>query len=195
MKNRDGIALALDHLITSGRIVFASMAVCCILYGVFVLAFAQLAVPHRAEGLLVRNAHGEIIGSELIAQGFSRPEYFWSRPSAVAYNASAAGGSNLSPASPWLRNRAETIINKIGVANGKPIPADLVTTSGSGLDPHITLSAAKYQVERVARARNLSVDDIMTIVQNHMYRPGGPFTSEPVVNVLLVNTGLDRTGK
>ncbi len=92
--------------------------------------------------------------ARLLAQGFARPEYFWPRPSAVDYNASAAGGSNLSPTNPALRARAEEILARTA-GGGKPLPADLVTASGSGLDPHITLEAASYQVQRVAAARGV----------------------------------------
>lgn len=195
MKTTNGNSGAISHMMTSARIVLATMTACCLLYGLLVLAVGQLVSTHSAEGSLVRNKYGEIIGSKLIAQGFSHPEHFWARPSAVEYNASAAGGSNLSPASPELRDRAETTIMKMGTSHEKRIPADLITASGSGLDPHITLSAAKYQVKRVAKARGRSVADVMTIVEKHLERPGGPFTPEPVLNVLLLNMALDRMDK
>jgi K+-transporting ATPase ATPase C chain len=183
------------QIMTSGRIVLATMTICCLLYGLVILFFGQSVTPNSADGSLVRDEQGEIVGSELIAQGFTRPEYFWPRPSAVDYNASAAGGSNLSPTNPELRSRAEAIMTKMGVAIGNPLPADLVTASGSGLDPHITLAAAKYQAERVAAARGLSITTVMGFLENYAKRPGGALTPEPMVNVLLVNMALDRLGK
>jgi potassium-transporting ATPase KdpC subunit len=179
----------------SGRIVLVSMAICCLLYTLLILGVGQTLAPYTANGSLIRNEQGVTIGSELIAQGFSRPEYFWPRPSAVDYNAAAAGGSNLSPTNPELRSQATRIITKMGVTGGKNIPADLVTASGSGLDPDITLSAAEYQAERVASARGLPITTVMEILQKYANRPGGALTPESLVNVLLVNIALDRLGK
>jgi len=185
----------LQQIMTSGRIVFATMTICCLLYGLVILSFGQFLVPNSADGSLVRDEQGEIVGSELIAQGFTRPEYFWPRPSAVDYNASAAGGSNLSPTNPELRHRAEAIVTQIGVDIGNPLPADLVTASGSGLDPHITLGAAKRQADRVAAARSLSITTVMRFLEKSAKRPRGAPTHEPLVNVLLVNMALDRMGQ
>jgi K+-transporting ATPase ATPase C chain len=180
---------------TSGRIVVVSIAICCVFYALLILGLGQTLTPYTANGSLIRNKQDAIIGSELIAQRFSRPEYFWPRPSAVDYNASAAGGSNLSPTNPKLRARAEAIISKLRASVGNPIPADLATTSGSGLDPLITLAAAKHQAKRVASARGLSITTVMGLLEKYANRPGGPLTPQPVVNVLLVNMALDRLGK
>jgi K+-transporting ATPase ATPase C chain len=185
----------LPQLVTSVRIVLASMAVCCILYTLIILGVGQTLTPYSANGSLIRSERGEVIGSEALAQGFSRPEYFWPRPSAVDYNASAAGGSNLSPTNPKLHDRAKAIITKMGVTAEKKIPADLVTTSGSGMDPHITLRAATYQAERIASARGLPVRSVTETLSKYAKRPGGALTSEPLVNVLDVNIALDRLGK
>jgi len=185
----------ISQIMTSVRIVLATMTICCLLYGLVILSFAQFVMPNSADGSLVRDEQGEIVGSELIAQGFTRPEYFWPRPSSVDYNASAAGGSNLSPTNPELRSRAEAIMTKMEVAVGNPLPADLATASGSGLDPHISLAAAKYQVERVAAARGLSITAVMGFLENYAKRQGGALTAETVVNVLLVNMALERLGK
>lgn len=185
----------ISQIMTSVRIVSATMTICCLLYGLVILSFAQFAVPNSADGSLVRDEQSEIVGSELIAQGFTRPEYFWPRPSAVDYKASAAGGSNLSPTNPELRHRAEAIMLKVGLAIGNPLPGDLVTASGSGLDPHITLAAAKYQTERVAAARGLSITTVMGLLEKYAKRPGGALTDEPVVNVLFVNMALNRVDK
>jgi K+-transporting ATPase ATPase C chain len=176
------------------RIVLVSMGVCCLFYCLLILGLGQTLTPYRADGSLIEDEKGVIIGSELLAQGFSRPEYLWPRPSAVEYNASATGGSNLSPTNPELRLRAEAIIAKSGVS-GKEIPADLVTASGSGMDPHITLRAAMYQAERIASARGLTIPDVIGLFESSAQRPGGALTPEPIVNVLKVNLALDRLGK
>jgi potassium-transporting ATPase KdpC subunit len=180
---------------TSVRIVIITMGACCLLYPMVISGIGQTLAPHRANGSLVYNDHGEIAGSELIAQGFSRPGYFWPRPSAVGYNAAAAGGSNLSPANPELRARAKARVTRFGATSNDPIPADLVTASGSGLDPHITLEGARFQAERVASARGLSVGAVTELLVRHANRPGGALTPEPLVNVLIVNMELDRLGK
>ena len=180
---------------TSIRIALATMSVCCILYPLFLLGVGHTLTPYSAEGSLVYDDQGDIAGSELLAQGFSSPGYFWPRPSAAAYNAAAAGGSNLSPASPELRNRARVQIARFGVAGDGLIPADLVSASGSGLDPHITLAAAKYQADRVASARGLAVETVTKLLEERARRPGGALTPEPLINVLLVNMELDRLGK
>jgi potassium-transporting ATPase KdpC subunit len=186
----------LTQIVTSGRIVLASMAVCCLLYGLLILGIAQGLTPYTADGSLIRNAKGVVIGSRFIAQGFVRPEYFWPRPSAVDYNAAASGGNNWSPTNPKLRARAAAIIAKLGPGGGKAVPADLVTASGSGLDPQITLRAAEYLAGRIASARGLPIAKVMATLHKFAKRPGGPFTPEPLVNVLLVNIALDglKTG-
>jgi len=184
-----------QELRTSVRLVAATMTVCCVLYGLAVLAFGQTVVPARANGSLVFNERGEPVGSERIAQGFARPEYFWPRPSAVDYNASSAGGSNLSPTNPELRSRAQGILAKMGADGRRPLPADLATASGSGLDPHITLAAAEYQAGRVAAARGVSVETVRKLLKISALHTGGSLTPEPVINVLLVNLSLNELGK
>jgi potassium-transporting ATPase KdpC subunit len=183
------------QIATSGRIVLATTAICSLLYALLILGIGQTLTPYSANGSLLRDEQGRIIGSEFIAQGFCRPEYFWPRPSAVGYNASATGGSNLSPTNPKIRSRAEGIILNLGVAGEKKVPDDLVTASGSGVDPQISVRAAEYQAQRVASARGLPVATVMKILAKHAKRPGGVFTPEPLVNVLLVNAALDRLGK
>jgi len=185
----------LAQILVSIRIVLITMVICSFLYPLVILGLGQVLAPYTANGSLIRNEQGKIIGSRSIAQKFSSPGYFWPRPSAVDYNASASGGSNLSPTNPEICSRAKAIITKLGGNIENKVPADLVTTSGSGLDPHITLSAAEYQVQRVAFARGLPVNTVMGILGRHAKRPAGPFTPEPLVNVLLVNIALDRLGK
>lgn len=180
---------------TSIRIGVVTMVTCCLLYPLLLLGLGQTLTPNTANGSLVRNGRGEIVGSKLIAQKFDRPEYFWPRPSAVDYNAAAAGGSNLSPTNPELRERAKTLVARFKATAEDPIPADLVTASGSGLDPDITLTAARYQARRVAAARGLSNETIMELLDRYARRPGGVLTPQPIVNVLLVNMALDRLGK
>jgi potassium-transporting ATPase KdpC subunit len=180
---------------TSIRIVFLSILICCLLYPLMILALGQTLVPYSANGSLVRNDQGEIVGSALIAQEFSRPEYFWPRPSAVDYDAAAAGGSNLSPTNSELRERAKALLSRLEASADALIPADLVAASGSGLDPHITLAAAEYQAVRVASARGLSVEAVIEVLREYAHRPGSALTPQPLVNVLLVNMALDRLGK
>ena len=183
------------QVMMSGRIVLTTMLVCCVLYTLTILGIGQILVPYTANGSLLRNAQGEIIGSEAIAQAFTRPEYFWPRPSAVDYNAAAAGGSNWSPTNPALRERAVKILDRMKVEEGNPLPADSVTASGSGLDPDITLATAMFQAKRVASARGLPVAAVIKILNKYAKRPGGVFTPEPLVNVLFVNMTLDKLVK
>jgi K+-transporting ATPase ATPase C chain len=185
----------ISKTVTSIRIVFVTMVICCLLYPLVILGIGQTLVSYSANGSLVLNGQGEIIGSELLAQGFSRPGYFWPRPSAVDYNASAGSGSNLSPTNPQLRGRAKALMNRFEASADNPIPADLVTASGSGLDPNITLAAAKYQAGRVASARGQTVDMVTELLMKYATRPGGALAPQPLVNVLLVNMELDRMGK
>jgi K+-transporting ATPase ATPase C chain len=180
---------------TSIRIVLITMVICCLLYPLVILGLGQTLTPNSANGSLVSNGRGEIVGSKLLAQKFDRPEYFCPRPSAVDYNAAAAGGSNLSPTNPELRERAKALVARFKASADNPIPADLVTASGSGLDPNITLAAAKYQAGRVAAARGLSIEIIMELLDKYARRPGGALTPQSLVNVLLVNMELDRLGK
>ncbi len=184
-----------QQLMTAGRVIGATVAVCCLLYGLAILLLAQSLFPRSANGSLVRDAQGVIVGSELVAQGFSSPGYFWPRPSAVDYNAAAAGGSNWSPANPELRDRGQAIVKKMGAGSGRVLPADLATASGSGLDPHITLTAARFQAERVATARGVSLEKVMALLKQKALHPGWALTPEPVVNVLLLNVALDRLDK
>ncbi|WP_435550345.1 K(+)-transporting ATPase subunit C [Desulfobacterium sp. N47] len=179
----------------SGRIVLTTMFICCVLYTLTILGIGQIMAPYTANGSILQNDHGEVIGSEVLAQAFTRPEYFWPRPSAAKYDASATGGSNWSPTNPALRKRAEKIMARLGMEEGNFIPADMVTASGSGMDPHITLKSAKYQAARVAEARGISVLSVQTLLDRHAKRAGGFLAPEPLVNVLFVNMTLDKLVK
>lgn len=183
------------QILISARMVLTTMAVCCGIYTLVILGIGRIMVPYTANGSLLSNDQGEIIGSESIAQAFTRPEYIWPRPSAPNYDASATGGSNLSPTNPALGERAVKILDRMSVGKANPLPADLVTASGSGMDPHITLKAAQYQVARVAEARGIPVRSVQAVLAHHVEKTGGFLTPEPLVNVLLVNIALDRLGK
>ncbi len=183
-------------IITSLRLFLLSLLVCSVAYPAVILGFAVLAAPQSRQGSLVRSSDGTIIGSRLLAQGFSRHDYFWPRPSACDYNASATGGSNLSPRNPLLTEKARQIIGELKPDAGQLVPADLVSTSGSGMDPHISLAAAMFQVPRVADARNLRPEQVEELVRQHIDSPtivalGG----EPIVNILELNVALDQLAK
>jgi K+-transporting ATPase ATPase C chain len=181
-----------SDFISSLRVAAATMAICVAGYTALILGFAQVVTPATANGSLVANEDGEIIGSRLIAQGFTSPEYFWPRPSAVDYDAAGAGGSNLSPANPELTERAEALIAVHGGATeARPIPADLVTASGAGLDPHISLEGALFQAARVAETRGVEPSAVTAVVRDMAYAPGAFFTEGRIVNVLELNLALD----
>lgn len=185
----------MKDVMTSIRMVVLSMLVCCVIYPATMLAFAQLIVPWKADGSMLTNEQGKLIGSAQIAQDFTRPEYFWSRPSAVSYNAAATGGSNLSPANPKLAERATQTIQRYRLQDGQRIPADLVAASGSGMDPHITLAAARFQAPRVASARGFSESEVESLItQAAEVSALRLFGGEPVINVLKLNVSLDREG-
>jgi K+-transporting ATPase ATPase C chain len=155
------------------------------------LGFARIAAPEKSLGSIINRADGKPVGSRLFAQAFTSPHYFHPRPSAVEYNGKGAAGSNLSPTHPALAKRAAAIARSYAATAENPIPADLVTASGSGLDPDITLAAAIYQAPRVAAARGMSPEQVRAVI-DQVKRPlmgklGGP----ELVNVLELNLALD----
>ncbi len=167
-----------------------------IAYPLAMTAIAQGTMPHQANGsLIVEN--GRVIGSELIGQNFARPGYFHGRPSAAGngYDPLNSSGSNLGPASKALidRTKASVAAARADGATG-PLPADMVTASGSGLDPQISPDAAYLQVARVARARHLDPGLVHALVERNVESPLLPFLGDPVVNVLALNRQLDRIG-
>ena len=173
-----------------------SLIVCCVLYPAVLLAFGQVVVPWKADGSLIRHGNGTILGSVQLAQAFTQPRYFWPRPSAVDYHASATGASNLSPTHPLLTERAKALIGRYGLPEGQRLPADLVAASGSGMDPHITLEAARFQAPRVASARHLPLDRVSQLIEQHTDVPTlRVFGGEPVVNVLTLNIALDTQAR
>ncbi|RVV96606.1 potassium-transporting ATPase subunit C [Mesobaculum littorinae] len=182
----------MSNLLSSLRVALATMAICVAGYTAVILGFAQALTPTSANGSLITNDAGTVVGSRLIAQAFSSPEYVWPRPSAVDYDAGGAGGSNLSPANPQITARAQELISAHGGASvDAPIPADLVTASGAGLDPHISLEGALFQAARVAEARGVEVSAIERMIEERAVTPGGPFTAGRIVNVLDLNLTLD----
>ena len=177
--------------LTSLRLVIVTMAICVAGYTAVVLAFAQVVSPDTAQGSLIRDKHGKIIGSRLIAQAFTNAAYFWPRPSAVDFNAASAGGSNKSPTSSDLAERARQLIALYGASADAPMPAELAAASGSGLDPHITERAAHYQAPRVAKARDVAETQVEELFKNHAFAPEGGLSSEKLVNVLELNLALN----
>lgn len=169
-----------------------------LVYPLAITAIAQLAFSHQANGSLIKDDNGKVVGSELIGQEFKDVKYLWGRSSATgpfAYNSGASSGSNLGPTNEsLLKTIAERIkaLRSCNAAQPVPIPVDLVTSSASGLDPHISPASAEYQVERVAKARGVDSKVVRQIVQKHTQGRQLGFLGEPVVNVLLVNLELDR---
>lgn len=169
-----------------------------LLYPAAVTVVGQGLFPEQAQGSLMRREGGAAVGSRLIGQAFTDPGHFWSRPSATGptpYNAANSAGSNLGPLNPALTDAVKARIAALRAAdpgNTQPVPVDLVTASGSGLDPHISVAAAHFQVDRVAKARGLSRDTVHALVEQHTERPWLGFFGEPKVNVLLLNLALDK---
>lgn len=182
----------MNILFGSLKLALGTLIACSGIYSLTVWGVAQIMTPKTANGHLISNAAGIVIGSRQIAQKFTRPEYFHNRPSAVDYNGAGAGGSNLSPASPEIRKRAEALIAQYAATKANPLPVDLVTASGSGLDPHISFAGANYQIPRIARARGIAEEKITRLVASKVEYPGGFIRNEPFVNVLELNFELDH---
>ncbi len=167
-----------------------------LIYPLAATGVAQLLFPHQANGSLVER-DGKPIGSELIGQSFTDPRYFWGRPSATTpqpNNGTASNGSNLGPTNPALHDAVQQRIDALHAAdpgNIATVPADLVTASGSGLDPDISPAAAQYQVARVARVRKLSTEQVQTLVAQATQGRQLGLLGEPRVNVLQLNLALD----
>ena len=164
-------------------------------YTAFVTGIASIAFPEQAAGSLVKAASGEVVGSRLIAQAFTAPENFHPRPSAVDFKATGSGASNLGPTSQELIDLISQRVFDYRVSNGldpaTSVPIDAVTSSGSGLDPHISVANARLQASRVAEVRGLPLGQVMELVDQHTIRPDFGFLNEPVVDVLGLNLALE----
>lgn len=186
-----------DHLKTATLMLIVLTVITGAIYPLLVTGIAQLAFPHQANGSLLVQ-HGHAIGSELIGQQFSDPRYFWSRPSAttpVPYNAEASAGSNLGTLNPALTEAIAARVKALREAdpgNTHAVPVELVTASGSGLDPQISPAAADYQVDRVARVRGLDPARVRQLVAGHTQARQLGFLGEPRVNLLSLNLALDE---
>ena len=180
------------------RVTLVTLVLTGVLYPVVITAVAQVLFPGRANGSLVRDGRGAVVGSELIAQKFAGAAYFQPRPSAAGdagYDATASGGSNLGPTSRKLRTRVAGSVARLRAENPEapgPVPVELVTTSGSGLDPHLAPAAARWQVPRIARARGVDATRVAGVVDANVESRDLGVLGEPRVNVLLLNMALDR---
>jgi len=169
-----------------------------LLYPLAITGVVQTLIPDKADGSLL-TANGVVIGSDLIGQRFTSPEYFHGRPSIVGYSANNSGASNLGPSSAKLKDKTQENLAAIRRANmmslNSSVPADLVLASGSGLDPHISIESARLQASRVARARNISESDVQNLINEQIEPPYLGILGQSRINVLRLNLRLDRSGE
>lgn len=187
--------MKMKNLITALLMTIVTTVLLGLIYPLVVTGLAQVIFPDKANGQLIRRSDGTVIGSRLIGQPFTSPGYFRSRPSAAGasgYDAGASSGSNFGPTNQKLIDRVKADVEKLQAENpGKPVPIDLVTTSASGLDPHISPAAAEFQVPRIARERDMSEAEVRNIVAAHTEGRQFGFLGEPRINVLELNLDLD----
>jgi potassium-transporting ATPase KdpC subunit len=185
-------------LATVFRVACFTLLLTGIAYPLLVTGLAQLFFPGKANGSLIKDDRGQVVGSELIGQRFSHPAYFQPRPSAagaIGYDATASGGSNLGPTSLKLRDRVISDLERLKKENPEmafQVPSELLTASASGLDPHLSPAGVLWQVPRVAKARGVAPGRIEAVFRSHIERRDLGFLGEPRVNVLLLNLALDR---
>jgi K+-transporting ATPase ATPase C chain len=188
----------LRQFILAMRATLVTLVLTGIAYPLLVTGLAQVMFPGKANGSLVTDEHGAVVGSELIGQNFANPAYAWPRPSAAGdkgYDGTASGGSNFGPTSAKLRDRVSGDIARLQKDNPDahtPVPADLVTASASGLDPDITPEGARWQVPRIAKARRIAPERVLAVVEGQIEGRDLGFLGEPRVNVLELNLALDR---
>ncbi|MDX6404903.1 MAG: potassium-transporting ATPase KdpC subunit [Blastocatellia bacterium] len=186
----------MKNLLTAILMTIVTMVLFGLIYPLAVTGIAQLAFPDKANGQLIKRTDGSIIGSRIIGQTFGGPGYFHSRPSAAGaagYDAGASSGSNLGPTNQKLIDRIKGDVVRLQAENpGKAVPIDLVTTSASGLDPHISPAGADFQIPRVASERGLSESEVGSLVAKHTEGRTFRILGEPSVNVLLLNLELDE---
>jgi potassium-transporting ATPase KdpC subunit len=176
-------------MMTYFRTLIFTLLFCSAIYPMAIWLIAQSLTPHTANGSLIVGKNGQLIGSEIIGQNFISEKYFWPRLSAVNFNATTAGGSNLAPTNKKVLESAQDRIKNLKV--NTPIPSDLLTSSGSGLDPHISIESAYIQVPRIAKARNSSTELIEKLIDKNKERSGWQFLPTYLVNVLKLNLALD----
>lgn len=169
-----------------------TFVLCAVAYPAAVWGLGQLAFPKQAEGSLIYDRDRTVIGSELIAQPFASDKYFFSRPSAVDYKADATGGSNLGTKNPDLRKKVIERAEALKATDANPVPVDLVSASGGGMDPHISPEAAEFQAARVAAARSMSVEQVRSLIARHVETSGAIIGAPARVNVLRLNLDLDQ---
>jgi K+-transporting ATPase ATPase C chain len=185
-------------MIIAVRTTIVTLVLTGLVYPFVITGLAQILFPWRANGSLVTDEKGQVVGSELIAQGFANPAYFQPRPSAAGekgYDAANSSGSNLGPTSKKLQDRIKEDLKRLKAENPDAaglVPGELVTTSGSGLDPDLSPEAMMWQAARVAKARNISAERVKAVVESSIEGRTFGILGEPRVNVLLVNLALDR---
>ncbi|HEY0380665.1 MAG TPA: potassium-transporting ATPase subunit KdpC [Candidatus Elarobacter sp.] len=189
----------LRHAVTSILYTIVSVVVLGLIYPVVIWAIGAVAFPHQAQGSLVYDKNGTLIGSELVGQNWTKPRYFHGRPSAAGkgYDPTATGGTNLGPTSKKLIDATKSAIDALKKANpdaSGPIPMDLVTSSASGIDPDVSPAGAYYQARRVAKARGLAPDRVRSLITAHVIPRQFGVLGEPRVNVFELNRALDAQG-
>lgn len=187
----------MNHVAIALRTTAATLVLTGLAYPLAMTGAAQVLFPDKARGSLVEDGGGAVVGSRLIGQPFHNPAYFQGRPSAAGagYDATASGGSNLGPTSVKLRGRMTAEVQRLQGENPNapgPIPAELVTASASGLDPHLSPGAARWQVPRIAAARKVSPERVQATLEDHVEGRSLGLFGEPTVNVLALNLALDR---